>query len=96
MPMKQRVSGICSAPKQGEGPGFQRRRISPETVESPGSPRKPHEHSMPGDFVTEHLKILPAIHSGMKHVHRANNGLCDMVWIAGRHHARKTGYGAIL
>jgi hypothetical protein len=58
----------------------------------------PHEnaHTVSRNFLPEHPEILTAIPLRMKHVHRANTMLRDMVRIAGEYDARQTSHRAML
>ena len=56
--------------------------------------RTPHEnaHTVSRNFFAQHPEMLTAIPLRMKHVHRANTTLRDMVRIAGDYDARQAGY----
>ncbi|MFH1113523.1 MAG: hypothetical protein V1792_06345 [Pseudomonadota bacterium] len=52
--------------------------------ETPNKYRDP----APGDFFSQHCKILTTVRFFMKHVHRPNTTLRDVMRITGNHYAR--------
>jgi hypothetical protein len=51
---------------------------------------------VPGDFFSQHSKILTMVRFFMKHVHRPNITLRDVVRISGDHYARQTSHYLML
>ena len=60
--------------------------------ETPSKYRNP----VPGDFFSRHSKILTTVRFFMKHVHRPNTTLGDVVRISGDHYARQTSHCVML
>jgi hypothetical protein len=56
--------------------------------ETPSKYRNP----VPGDFFSRHCKILTTVRFFMKHVHRPNTTLRDVIRMSGDHYARQTNH----
>jgi len=55
-----------------------------------------HRDPVPGDLFSQHSKILTTVRFFMKHVHRPNATLRDVMRITGDHYARQTSHYGML